>query len=235
MLNGQLKPGYNVQIGTSKQFILGYSIHQKPSDSTLLIPHLEWLRGRFSKLPEALTADAGYGSEENYAWLDDKGVTAYVKYNNFHWEQKKKQRQNPFRVENLPYDNDTDSYQCPAGQRLNYLKTEEQVSANGYVSERRIYEAEECQGCTFREQCHKSKYNRRIQVGVKLQEYRKKARELLLSPEGLNHRSRRPIEPEAVFGQIKANRQFRRFLLRGLDKVRIEFGLVAIAHNLMKI
>ncbi|NQV30942.1 MAG: transposase, partial [Candidatus Marinimicrobia bacterium] len=68
-----------------------------------------------------------------------------------------------------------------------------------------------------------------------LQEYRKKARELLLSPEGLNHRSRRPIEPEAVFGQIKANRQFRRFLLRGLDKVRIEFGLVAIAHNLMKI
>jgi len=68
-----------------------------------------------------------------------------------------------------------------------------------------------------------------------LQEYRKKARELLLSPEGLNHRSRRPIEPEEVFGQIKANRQFRRFLLRGLDKVRIEFGLVAIAHNLMKI
>jgi len=45
----------------------------------------------------------------------------------------------------------------------------------------------------------------------------------------------RPIEPEAVFGQIKANRQFRRFLLRGLDKVSVEFGLVAIAHNLMKL
>ncbi len=132
MLNGQLKPGYNVQIGTSEQFILGYSIHQRPSDSTVLIPHLEWLKRRFGKLPKALTADAGYGSEENYAWLDDKGVTAYVKYNNFHWEQKRKQRQNPFRVENLPYDEDTDSYQCPAGQRLDYLETRERRSSTGY-------------------------------------------------------------------------------------------------------
>ena len=65
--------------------------------------------------------------------------------------------------------------------------------------------------------------------------YRKRARELLLSPEGLDHRSTRPIEPEAVFGQIKANCQFRRFLLRGLDKVTIEFGLIAIAHNLMRL
>ena len=43
------------------------------------------------------------------------------------------------------------------------------------------------------------------------------------------------IEPEAVFGQIKANRHFRRFLLRGLDGVTGEFGLVAIAHNLLKL
>jgi len=64
MLNGQLKLGYNVQIGTSDQFILGYSIHQKPGDSTLLIPQLEWLKQCFGKLPEAVTADAGYGSVE---------------------------------------------------------------------------------------------------------------------------------------------------------------------------
>jgi len=235
MLNGQLKPGYNVQIGTSKQFILGYSIHQRPSDSTVLIPHLEWLKRRFGRLPEAVTADAGYGSEENYAWLDNQGVTAYVKYNNFHWEQKKKQRQNPFRVENLPYDEDTDSYQCPAGQRLDYLETRERRSSTGYESQVRIYEAEDCVGCGLREQCHKSKANRRIEINAELQGYRKRARELLLSPQGLDHRSRRPIEPEAVFGQIKANRQFRRFLLRGLDKVTIEFGLIALAHNFMKL
>jgi hypothetical protein len=55
-----------------------------------------------------------------------------------------------------------------------------------------------------------------------------------LSKEGLYHRSQRPIEPEAVFGHIKANNKFNRFTLRGIDKVTIEFGLVAIAHNLRK-
>ncbi|MFQ8806476.1 MAG: transposase [Alistipes indistinctus] len=63
---------------------------------------------------------------------------------------------------------------------------------------------------------------------------RKKVRELLTSERGILHRSRRPIEPEAVFGQIKADRMFRRFRLRSLEKVNIEFGLVALAHNLRK-
>ena len=83
--------------------------------------------------------------------------------------------------------------------------------------------------------CHKSKANRRIETNAELQGYPKRARELLLSPQGLDHRSRRPIEPEAVFGQIKANRQLRPFLLRGLDKVSIEFRLTALAHSLMKL
>ena len=68
----------------------------------------------------------------------------------------------------------------------------------------------------------------------RLNEYKEKVRELLTSERGILHRSRRPIEPEAVFGQIKADRMFRRFRLRSLEKVNIEFGLVALAHNLRK-
>ena len=48
------------------------------------------------------------------------------------------------------------------------------------------------------------------------------------------HRSRRPIEPEAVFGDIKFNHGFRRFHLKSSRKVAVEFGLVAMAHNLRK-
>jgi hypothetical protein len=39
---------------------------------------------------------------------------------------------------------------------------------------------------------------------------------------------------EAVFGNIKQNKGFKRFMLRGKEKVTTEFGLIAIAHNLMK-
>ena len=60
------------------------------------------------------------------------------------------------------------------------------------------------------------------------------ARELLMSDEGLHHRSRRPIEPEAVFGQIKYDNRFKRFNYRGRTMVKAEFATVATAHNIRK-
>ena len=74
-----------------------------------------------------------------------------------------------------------------------------------------------------------------IQVNHKLNAYKRKARERLLSKEGLMHRSRRPIEPEAVFGQIKFNKQYRRFRHRGLDKVRMDFAILAMSFNIQKL
>ncbi|MDP2735095.1 MAG: IS1182 family transposase, partial [bacterium] len=90
MKNGQLKPGYNVQIGTEDQFVVRYSVHQRPGDSGCLIPHLQALKEQLGRLPEKVVADAGYGSEENYAYLDGQGIEAYIKYNTFHLEQKKR-------------------------------------------------------------------------------------------------------------------------------------------------
>ena len=51
---------------------------------------------RYNQKPETVVADSGYGSEENYAFLDEKQITAYVKYNYFHKEQKRKYRDNAF-------------------------------------------------------------------------------------------------------------------------------------------
>ena len=66
MLNGQLKPGYNVQIGTENRYIVGFTIHPNPTDTKTMIPHLKHLEKRLGQLPENIVADAGYGSEENY-------------------------------------------------------------------------------------------------------------------------------------------------------------------------
>ncbi|SEI02035.1 Transposase DDE domain-containing protein, partial [Paenimyroides aquimaris] len=62
-----------------------------------------------------------------------------------------------------------------------------------------------------------------------------KAKERLNSKKGKEHRSKRPIEVEAVFGQLKSNNKFTRFTLKGLEKIQIEFGLMALAHNLRKL
>jgi hypothetical protein len=103
------------------------------------------------------------------------------------------------------------------------------------VSHVSYYQAKRCQGCPFLGQCHKAQGNRTIEVNHRLNELKQKAKERLMSETGLYHRSKRPIEPEAAFGQIKSNNKFNRFTLKGLPKVEIEFGLMAIAHNLRKL
>ena len=87
----------------------------------------------------------------------------------------------------------------------------------------------------MRGSCHKSKGSREIEVNHKLREYRRKARERLTSEEGLKKRSRRPIEPEAVFGQMKFNKSYNRFRHAGKDKIKMDFAIFAIAFNILKL
>lgn len=240
--NKELKPCYNIQMGTEGQYIVGYSVHQNASDTTAMISHLEKLKGilkkftenREKKLPLNIIADAGYGSEENYEYLETEDINGYVKYNMYDIEKTKKYIENKFRTENLQYDKEKDEFICPAEKRLTYIKTVDIKTANGYNTQRRLYQSENCTGCKMRIQCHKSTENRIIQISHKLNEYRSKARELLNTEKGSQYKKKRNIEIESVFGDIKHNREFKRFKLRGIEKVNIETGIVSIAHNMIK-
>ena len=235
MLNGQLKPGYNVQISTENQFITNFGIYQRPTDTLTMISYLESFKARYDMQSEEIVADSGYGSEENYEYMFSNGMTPYVKYNMFHVEQRRGYRNNPFRVSNLFYNPDDDFYVCPMGQKLNFIRQEKRYTASGYQQTVSVYRASRCEGCPLRGQCHKSKRDRQIEVNHTLDDYKARARELLTSEQGIKHRSNRPIEPEAVFGQIKECGRFRRLRLKGLTGAKIDFGLKALAHNLRKL
>ena len=234
MLNGQLKPGYNVQIATENQFITNYGIFQRPADTGTLIDFLESFHKKYGLHSREIVADAGYGSQQNYEYMFSKGMIPYVKYNYFHKEQTRAFRNNPFLQQNLRYDSSTDEFTCPAGKSMVPICSQNPKSESGYRAHTRLYQASGCTECPLRKECHNAEGNRIIRVNHRLNEYKEKVRKLLTSERGILHRSRRPIEPEAVFGQIKADRMFRRFRLRSLEKVNIEFGLVALAHNLRK-
>jgi hypothetical protein len=83
--------------------------------------------------------------------------------------------------------------------------------------------------------CNKSKGNRVIEINRLLNHYKSIIRERLTRERGIKYRSHRPADVEAVFGIIKGNKNYRKFLLRGLEKVEIEVGLLAFAHNLSKL
>lgn len=235
MKNGQLKPAYNIQISTDNQIITNFSMHQRPGDTATLKPHLDQFKDMYNKQSGTVVADSGYGSEQNYEYLENENVEAFVKYNYFHKEQKRNNKKNPFLPANLYYNSDSDYLVCPMGQHMEFIGVANKKSDLGYKYQVSIYQAKNCNGCSMRGQCFKGKANRRVELNHKLIRYRKQARDKLMSEQGLYHRSMRPIEPEAVFGHIKFNNKFNRFTLRGLDKVEIEFGLVAISHNLRKI
>ena len=238
MRNRKLKPGYNVQIGTENQFITGYSIHQTTGDSACLVPHLEKMRQQLNRLPGKVVADAGYGSEENYTYLEEHQIEAYVKYNTFDLERRKRrkipEREKYWSVK-WRYDEQEDEYICPQGKRLIYEKTRRIRTDNNFLTDRRIYRCKDCRDCPVRALCTSSKYGRSIWMSPRLNQFRKRARDRLQSEEGDRYRSQRLVEAEAVFGQVKHNRGFRRFLLRGLEKVNTEWGFVSIAHNVAKL
>jgi transposase len=235
MMNGQLKPGYNVQIGTENQFVVGFSIHQKTNDINCLIPHLEQVRDQIGHLPRTVIADAGYGNEENYAYLEQNGTNAYVKYYLFNKQQKRSWRKQYFRAENWEYDPAKDEYICPNQQRLTFIRTRYRITDNGYRISFRVYECGSCAACPLKAQCTKAVGNRRIEINPSLNRYQQQAREKLVSDQGRRLRSRRGVEVETVFGRIKQDWGFRRFTLRGMEKVKTEWGLFCIAHNIAKL
>ena len=235
MNNGQTKPGYNLQISAENQFITDFALFPNPNDTLTLIPFFNSFLDRYGHLPSVAVADSGYGSEENYRFMDEAGMEAYVKYNRFHLEQRPRYKPDPFHHDNFHYNADEDYYVCPMGQHMTRIGTSHSQTASGYRSEIARYRAQNCNGCPLRCLCYKAKCDRRtIEVNHRLNEYKRKARELLTSEEGLRHRGRRCIEPEAVFGQMKFNMAYRRFRHFGKDKVTMDFACFAIAFNLKK-
>lgn len=232
--NNQLKPCYNVQFGTENQFIAGYSVHQQASDSACCLPHLEKLEKQFIKIPQNLITDSGYGCEETYEHLTNKEIGNYVKYSTFHQELKKRKKGNRFQFDDFDYDTASDQFICPAGRRLYFKETQRDQTKTGYKVEYRVYQSVDCIDCPLRDKCTRSNGNRTLSVNFRWHELKEQAAQNLRSELGLNLRAKRSVEVESVFGRIKQNWSFRRFMLRGIKKVNIELGLLCIAHNLAK-
>lgn len=229
MKNGQLKPAYNLQISSNNQFIVNYTLHPNPTDTKTLPLHLKSHQELYKQNPNCITADAGYGSEENYTILEKENIDAYIKYNYFDKEQSKHFYKNNYKSDYLTYDKETDTVYCSTGKPMHPLGIK-----NKKGKQLSVYKAINCTGCTLKDQCHKAKHNRTIEINHPLREYKQKVSELLKSEEGIVKRKKRAYDVEPVFANIKHNKNFKRFNLRGIKKAEIETGLIALAHNLQK-
>ena len=161
--------------------------------------------------------DAGYGSEENYEYLESEQVEHLVKYNTVYKEKPKKWQTDETRIRNWYYAKERDEYVCEYGRYFGFLYEKKQKSDNGYESLIRVYECEDCSGCPLRDRCvkeEKSKADRRIYINHRLNKLKEITNAILTNEKGLEMRSKRPVEVESAFGDTKGDLGVRRIWLR---------------------
>lgn len=213
MRNGQLKAGYNVQIGVSNEYILHLDIFQDRSDYQTFIPFLEGYKKAYGYYPKYPVADAGYGGLKNYRYLKLNEMELYQKYVMYSKEtSNKKYMSDPKRPINFKKD-DGGNYYDENSEQLNYLWH----SKKGHD----VYEVPSSK--------------RRVDINEELWALQKEARENLQSELGIELRTQRSIQVEGAFGVIKEAMGFRRFRRRGIQNVKFEFMLIAIGYNLAKL
>lgn len=220
MRNGQLKPGYNLQIATENQFVLHYDVFSNPTDTKTLLPLLE----TYPHDLKTVVADAGHGSEENLLRLDEKEVKHLIKYAMFDQEQKKGYKQSARNLANWHYDNKEDSYIHPDGWCYRFHHIKHQKTQTDFQQEIKVYSADEPEIAP----------PKGLYINERYQHLKAKECQALLSPEGRQIFAQRKIDVEPVFGQIKACLGYKRCNLRGKRQVRIDMGLVLMANNLLK-
>jgi transposase len=233
MRNGQLKPAYNLQISTNNQFIASYSVHQKTNDTNTLKPHLIEHIKNLGVKPSSVSADAGYGSEENYEWLKTKRITAYIKDRDFDGDQKPKSK-NVFSGSQMHYDRQKDRLICKAGKPLKKIGIKHKTTTTGYKQTLTQYQTNKCKGCPLQSQCNPNHSKKTVDVNHNLNSLKNQARKRLKTKKGIKKRKQRCFDVEPVFAAIKHNHHFKRFMLRGIEKINVETGLLALAHNLRK-
>ena len=236
MHNGQLKPGYNIQIGVESEYIVGVGSFTNRTDVQTLIPFLNRIRKHTNRVFENIIADAGYESSENYLYLEENGQNCFIKPQNYEISKKRSYKANPYTVENMKYNAKKDEYTCPNGRKLKFKRESTKNTENGYTISTKYYSNDKCGRCPHKDKCHKSKKNyRTIQVNNVILEHRPKTLEALTSEEGTLLRMNRSIQVEGVFGVLKEDYGFRRFLTRGKKNIETQFFLLAFALNIEKL
>ena len=172
-------------------------------------------------------------------YLEREGADAYVKHSEFFRERRNERwRDDEMMVANWAHDENSDERACPEGRTLAFCGESRRVSGLGYESAVRTYEREDCPGCSRRARCSKSAdpdSPKRIKVNPALNAFKSRAGEMLRTDIGSALRKRRSVDVETVFGDIERNLGFTRFTPRGLEKVTLEWRLVAAGHNMRKL
>jgi len=235
----QITTGYRAEVAVDgkEQVIVACDCINEANDTKQLIPLIEQTAHNLPEISERekvkVSADSGFSSIRNLKELESKiYIDAYIPDVKYQAQQRGNltDEDSPFHKKHFVYNSEKDAYLCPNHRELTF--------GYRYIDERgrklSRYSCHQCQDCKYLSRCTKSPKGRTIKVFDNVNLIYA-MRQKLNTAHGKRIYSKRKVIPEPVFGNIKHNLRFREFLLRGLKKVRAEFTLMAIVHNIKKI
>jgi transposase len=219
-------PSYNGQIAVDRnQFIVAVDVGNNSNDAGYFRKMYSESQAHVSDQVSQVLADGGYYSKGNVKYCIQEGIDIYMRMGKFF-----SKREGRYGREDFRYDKQKDVYNCPGGGTLRY-----KFSRRKEGVETRVYRGSEseCQSCKQKARCTDGKA-RDLNIS-EVWEYEREVNEKLASENGRAVYGLRKVLVEPVFGNMKYNMGFRRFVLRGLKNVKLEFFLMCIAHNLKKL
>ncbi len=233
MGNDQLLPAYNVQLGICDEYIAVADVKQYASDMDCFIPLMNRFNDTYGFYPKYPVADAGYGSFNNYLFCEQNGMEKYMKFTMYEKETKEEKYHNdPFRAVNFKRDDDGDLI-CPNNKKFKFLYNS-RIKGNQFGRTEEYYQCEDCTGCEFRAQCHKSEKNRVVRINEELTSFHLEVLNNLNSIHGALLRMNRSIQAEGTYGVIKSDRGYKKIHRRGLKSVNFELLAICCGFNLYK-
>ena len=242
MMNGQLKPAYNVQIAVENYFIIHTYVSNDRTDYNTLIPVVRKHLLAFGEGLKEVTADSGYCSEKNLVFLKENGIESYIKLQDHEKRKTRAYKNDIGKYYNMTMQifEDEHYYICHDGRELRHIRTETK-NQEGYTQTFEVYGCADCSGCPHKAQClykydpeKDADKNKVIKINERWKGLKEQSNANIQSEKGILNRQIRSIQTEGHFGDIKENDNFRRFHHRSAAKVYKEFLLYAIGRNINK-
>ena len=238
MMNGQLKPAYNVQIAVENYFVVHSYVSVDRTDYNPLIPVLQMHQKHLGYYPKEVTADSGYSSEKNLLFLQQEGIESFIKLQEHEMMKKRAYKSDIGKYRNMTKVDG--GYLCANNRPITFDKTEVSHS-KGYKHTHQVYSCKDCSNCELKPKClykynenkHRAK-NKVIKVNECWDSLKENSHNNIHSDKGILNRQIRSIQTEGFFGDMKANNDFRQFNHRSQDKVLKEFMLFAFGKNIDK-
>jgi len=254
---GGYAPNYTTIATTESRngFIMDAEVIRQGDEDDQTVESVDRIEENFEKTPDRLLADTNFGSGQNFVQLEERNVEAYIPvHRNSNCKDYPAEREEPskpvpapdraklprsFKTKKLDrvafvYDESVDCYYCPMGQQLSFAGLNTKSRKDG-PAQYRMYRGANCSDCELSSECLAGKNKQRTIYRDKYEKSRETMDARMNSPTGQKIYQQRQWLAETPFAVIKACLKLRQFLLRGIDKVRIEWLWACTTFNLAKL